>query len=394
METADVVVIGGGCNGTSIALHLARRNVGRVVLLERGNLASGGTGRSSALVRQHYNHPALVTMALASLRVFQNFSEKIGGTAEFRTAGFLVTVGSEDVEPLRQNVRMQQEIGVDTRVLSPDDVLSLDSRLNVSDIGAAAFEPQSGYADPYSTTISYGDAARTAGVDIRQNTRVSGLVIKGDQPVEVHTAHGAISAGTVVVAAGYRSRDLLLPLGVDLPVKPVRHPIGIFERPADFGEPHCIVADLIQRSYMRPEGSTLTLVGSSGSERDEPDDAPDADRPVDAADTEKLGQRFAHRFSGIDDFLVHRGYTGVYDVTPDGQPYLGPARGVDGIYLAFGFSGHGFKLSPAVGQILADSICDGESSLVDIDIFRSSRFEENDPIMSHYPYSRPITGSN
>ena len=394
MESADVVVIGGGCTGASTALQLARRKAGKIILLERAALASGGTGRSSALVRQHYTHPALVTIALRALRVFQNFAEEIGGTAEFKTTGFLATVGPEDVDALDKNAQMQRDLGVDTRVLDPDQIRELEPRLNVDDMGAAAFEPESGYADPYSTTVSYAQAARDLGVDIRQNVRVSGLVTQGGRITEVQTSQGTISAGAVVIAAGYHSPELLLPLGVDLPVTPVRHAITIFERPEDFGSPHPIIIDFVQNAYMRPEGSGLTLVGSSDALHRPDDTDPDVDRSVDDDTTALFGERFAHRFASIDDFNIRRGYTGVYDVTPDGQPMLGPLPEIDGLHLAFGFSGHGFKLSPVIGEMMAESICDGESSIVDIGLFRASRFAEDDLVKSPFPYSRAITGSN
>ncbi len=394
METADIVVIGGGCTGTSTALQLARRQAGKVILLERATLAAGGTGRSSALVRQHYTHPALVAIALRALRIFQNFDEEIGGTSEFKTTGFLATVGPEDVGALEQNVKMQRDLGVDTCVLSPAEIRELEPRLNVDDVGAAAYEPESGYADPYSTTVAFAQAARNLGVEIRQHAQVSGLVTRGDRITGVQTTQGTIGAGTVVMAAGYHSRDLVSPLGIDLPLTPVRHAITLFERPGDFGAAHCIIIDFIQRAYMRPEGSNLTLVGSADAYQRSDDTDPDIDKSVDADETTLFGQRFAHRFAGIEDFGIRRGYTGVYDVTPDGQPILGPAPEIGGLYLACGFSGHGFKLSPVIGQMLAESICDGESSVVDLGLFRSSRFAESDLVTSPFPYAQAITGSN
>lgn len=393
MESADAVVIGGGCNGTSIALHLAKRNIGKIILLEKATLAAGGTGRSSALVRQHYTHEALATMALASLHVFQNFEEEIGGRSGFVNTGFLAIVGPEDVEALRDNVAMQQRIGIETHVMTPDEVKQLDDRVNIEDIGAAAFEPQAGYADPHDTTVSFAQTARNLGVEIRQHTRVTGLVMQQGRISEVHTDQGAISTPIVVIAAGYESKELVGQLGVHLPITPVRHAIAIFERPAEFGSRHCIISDHIQRAYIRPEGEQLTLIGSSDALYSSEDMNPEVDRQVDAETTGLFGERLAHRFTGLDDFLIRRGYTGIYDVTPDGQPILGPLPQVEGVYCAFGFSGHGFKLSPVVGKLVTDTILDGHSQLVDIGLFRSTRFAEDDLVRSTYPYSMPVTGS-
>lgn len=393
METADVVVIGGGCTGTSTALQLARRGAGKIILLERGALASGGTGRSSALVRQHYTHPALVTIALRALRIFQHFADEIGGTAEFKNTGFLAVVGPEDHAALEQNVHMQREIGVDTRVLGPDEIHAIEPRLNTGDIGGAAYEPESGYADPSSTTASFAQAARDLGVEIRLNTPVRRLVTHDGRITGVETNQGTIDTGAVVVAAGYHSPALLTPLGIDLPITPMRHAIALFERPDTFGRPHCIVIDFVQRAYMRPEGSNLTLVGSVESYDRPGDNDPDIDRPVDAAATATFGARFAHRFAGIEDFSIRRGYTGVYDMTPDGQPLLGPVPEIANLYLACGFSGHGFKLSPVTGQIMAEAVCDGASTIVDLRLFRLGRFADNEPVTSLYPYALAVPGA-
>jgi sarcosine oxidase, subunit beta len=145
---------------------------------------------------------------------------------------------------------------------------------------------------------------------------------------------------------------------------------------------------------MRPEGSKLTLVGSADAYHRSDDTDPYVDKSVDVGTTALFGQRFAHRFADIDDFSIRRGYTGVYDVTPDGQPILRAVPEIMGLYLACGSSGLGFKLSPVIGQMMAESICDGESCVVDLELFRASRFTENDMITSPYPYSQAITGSH
>ncbi|MBI2198020.1 MAG: FAD-binding oxidoreductase, partial [Candidatus Rokubacteria bacterium] len=154
-ESADVVVIGGGCEGTSTAWHLARAGAGRVLLLERHDLAAGATGRSSAIVRTHYTHEALVRMALAGRRVFERFAEIVGGEAGFRRTGFLALVGLDDVAALRANVAMHRAAGVSAHALSPDDIRALEPRLGLDGVDAAAWEPDSGYADPHGATLGY-----------------------------------------------------------------------------------------------------------------------------------------------------------------------------------------------------------------------------------------------
>jgi sarcosine oxidase subunit beta len=181
-------------------------------------------------------------------------------------------------------------------------------------------------------------------------------------------------------------------LGLELPITPVRHSIAVVQRTPDFGQPHPVVADRLTGSYYRPEGSSLTLVGASPPYEGQIDPDVESDRKPTPDDLAVLSSRFCHRFPSQADAGLRPGYTGVYDCTPDTQPVLGPAPGVDGLHLAAGFSGHGFKLSPAVGDLVSQQIIEGHTSLVDIDLFRLSRFAENKPITVAHPYSMATLG--
>ncbi|MCC6792162.1 MAG: FAD-binding oxidoreductase, partial [Thermomicrobiales bacterium] len=174
-DRADVVVIGGGSAGTSIAWQLARRGAGRVVLLEKAGIAAGGTGWSSALIRQHYTHEILAKMALASLQVFQNFAEVVGGAADFNQVGFLVLAKPQDVDPLAANVAMHRSVGIEASILSKAEVAELEPRIDLSDFGSAAWEPQSGYADPVGVTNGYAEAARRNGAELRIGATVTAI---------------------------------------------------------------------------------------------------------------------------------------------------------------------------------------------------------------------------
>jgi len=386
-DAADVVVIGAGCTGTSIAWQLAARGAGRVLLLDQHGIAAGATGRSSAIVRMHYMHEVLVRMALRGLRVFEHFSDVVGGESGFRRVGFLAIYGPADVNALRANVAMQRAVGVDAQLLDPADLQALEPRLVTDDIGAAAWEPDSGYADPVLTTQSFADAAERLGVERRLGVSVSAVEADSAGVQAVVTSEGRIATRTVVIACGYRSAELLRPLGVDLPVTPVRHAIAIVERPSDFGPGHPVVADRITTSYYRPEGDRLTLLGFSLPFDGEVDTDIERDRQPNESETQVLVERYCRRFPSQARAGLRKGYTGVYDVTPDLQPYLGPVRQVAGVHVAFGFSGHGFKLSPAVGEVVAEKIVDNRSSLVDIDFFSPNRIAEQRPIISARAYS-------
>lgn len=386
-DLADVVVIGGGATGASIAWQLAQRGAGRVVLLEKDGLAAGGTGWSSALIRQHYIYEELARMALYSLRVFERFSEIVGGDAGFRRTGFLVLVKPEDVPAMTANVAMHQRVGIESCVLNRDEVGELEPRIFRDDVIAAAWEPQSGYADPALTTVAFADAARRHGAEIRVGVRVD-RIIAGPAGIEaVETSAGPVATRTVVVAAGYRSKELVAPLGVELPLTPIRHDIAVVSRSADFGRPHPTISDRINGSYFRPEGDDLTLIGTTAAHEGHEDPDVERTREPYLEDTETLIERFWRRFPSQDGATLRKGYTGVYDCSPDLQPLLGPVPQVPGLHVAAGFSGHGFKLSPAVGEMMAESIVTGRTSLVDIAFFDPNRFAKGQPIRPQRAYS-------
>ena len=387
MDAADVVVIGGGATGTSIAWQLARRGAGRVVLLEKHGIAMGGTGWSSAIIRQHYTHEVLARMALASLQIFQRFDEVVGGDAGFQACGFLVLVKPDDVAALEANVAMHRSVGIEASVLSAAEVGEIEPRINRDDIVAAAWEPGSGYADPVGTTTGYAEAARRNGAELRVGVAVE-RIVAGPAGIErVETSAGPIATGTVVVAAGYRTKELVAPLGVDLPITPIRHDIAIVGRTPDFGPRHPVISDRINGSYFRPEGAEMTMIGTTAAYDGHEDPEVEQTREPYPDDTETLLERFCRRFPTQDAATLHKGYTGVYDCSPDLQPLLGPVPEVPGLHVAVGFSGHGFKLSPVVGELIAERIVDGRTTLVDIDFFAPSRFAEGRPIGSTRAYS-------
>jgi sarcosine oxidase subunit beta len=386
-RSADVVVIGGGCEGTSAAWHLARLGAGRVVLLERAELAGGATGRSSAIVRTHYTHEALVRMSLAARRVFECFGEIVGGDAGFRRTGFLALFGPADVAAVRANVALARGVGVDARVLLPDELRALEPRMAVDGLGAAAWEPDSGYADPHGATMGYAAAARRHGAEIRVGVTVTAIGVAGGRVRTVESTAGTFATGAVVVAAGYRTRDLLAPLGVDVPLTPVRHDIAIVGRSPGFGAIHPVVSDRAGGSYYRPEGGDLTLIGTTSPHEGHVDPDVERDRPPHQADVATLAARFTTRFPSEERAVLRGGYTGVYDCSPDLQPLLGPVAAIDGLHVACGFSGHGFKLSPVIGELIAEKLLTGKTTLVDLELFGPSRFAAGRGIASPHPYS-------
>ncbi len=385
-ETADVVVVGGGCIGTSIAWQLARRGAGRVVLLEKTGIASGATGWSSAIVRMHYTHEPLIKMALFGRRMFENFEDEVGGDSGFRRVGFLVVLPPEDVPAARRVVGLQRGLGIDATMLSLEEIADIEPRLSLEGVVAGTWEPDSGHADGSGTANAFAAAARNAGADLRIGAEVTGVQPGDGSSIRVSTTTGDIEAGSVVMASGYRTSALLVPLGVELPIKPVRHSIAVVERTADFGPQHPVISDHIQNGYYRPEGTGLVLLGDHDPLEGDVDHDIETDKQPPPSSIARHTARFAARFPSEADAMYRRGYTGTYDTTPDFQPALGAVKAIPGLFVSVGFSGHGFKLSPSVGRILSDVVLEGATEVADISMFRLERFAEGDLVTAPEGY--------
>ena len=375
-RTADVVVIGGGVHGASIACALARRGAGRVVLVERKFLASGPTGRSSALVRRFYAMDFLTRTGNASATTFQRWTDVIGGgDPGFRQVGVLWLGGVDTVEHLRTNAARARELGAQVETVTPDDIRKLVPQISVHDVVGGVYEPASGYADPSSTTQALVARARELGATIVQYVPVTAIRTSGSAVTGVDTAEGAISTDRVVVAAGLWADRLLAPLGIDVPVTPKRHQMCFFRRPPGFAS-HPAILDRPHGTYMRPETGNLTIHGL-GTYNDvvDPDDYNEG---ADAGEILRNAELIARRFPIMEHGLSMGGYSGVYDTTPDHEPILGAVAEIAGLYVDFGWSGHGFKHSPAIGEIMAELIVDGRTKDWDLAPFRWSRFRDGD----------------
>jgi len=389
ISRAEVVVIGGGCNGASIAYHLAKRGVTNVALLEKSFLAFGGTGKSSAIVRQHYSNEETAKMALESLRVFQNFEREVGGASGFTQTGFLVLVGPKDLDGLKTNVAMQWDLGIETRVISVQELNELEPEIRTADLAAAAYEPQSGYADPVSTTDSFAKQAESMGAKVLVKTEVVGIRTENGKVQSVVTNRGKIDADVVVNATGVWGARIAEMAGVEVPLIPTRHPVCYMRCPEGFREMNRVVVDYPNAMYLKPEGipGRKFQVGSiesnvTGLEID-PDNYGDG---IDFETITRYAGRVTARYPRMEMGVTMGGFSGPYDITPDWHPILDKTC-VEGFYLAVGFSGHGFKLCPAVGRLMAELITEGKTSCVNIRFFRSSRFEEGKPIRGRYEYS-------
>jgi glycine/D-amino acid oxidase-like deaminating enzyme len=383
----EVIVIGGGINGVSTAHALAKKGA-RVTLLEREFIASGPTGWSSAIIRQHYSNPVTARMALHSLRVWQNFDELVGGDAGYRKTGFLIGVRPQDVEGLLANLDLQRSVGIDTQFVAVEDLREIDPHLDPTGLGGAAFEPDGGYCDPAGAANAYAQAAQRAGAAIRLGVTVSGISTEKGRVTGVETTAGFLPAGQVILAAGPWSLGLLKKLGIELPIITARIKIGLYRRPAAF-KTHPVLGDFINQVYLRPETGGQTLVGSiDPAEAD--DQVPDPDNfntGVSLDTLAEFGERAARRYPELSDGHLASSFSSLYDITPDWHSIMDAVPGQPGVYVCAGSSGHGFKLAPAVGEMMAKLVLEGKTIEDDINIFAYDRFEHDRLVKGKYAYS-------
>jgi sarcosine oxidase, subunit beta len=305
-RTADVVVVGGGVNGASIAFALASRGMKRVVLVEKSAVASGASGRSSALVRMHYTNLSDAQLAFVSYPIFRDWQGIMGGPAVFTRTGFLYTVAPEYAKNLQKNVESLKALGVNTTALSPDELKELQPFINVSDIGAAAYEPDSGYASPAEVVEGFRRRAVDLGADVLQWTAVNNIVTQRSQVRGVDTSKGHIAASVVVVAAGAWAPALCQKIGLVLPARPKAIDTAVVTRPENLRAPHITLMDNNTGAYYRPEGRTQTIVGLLCNEWDiDPDTMPTG---LPSAVAEEAARTLIHRMPPMESATIARGF--------------------------------------------------------------------------------------
>ena len=386
-RTANVVVIGGGVNGASIAMHLSRMGAGKVVLVEKGHLASGASGRSGAMVREHYLHPTLVKMAMEASDIFHNFGDVIGGDARFIQTGRMLFFGERDADAAHANVEMNRELGVQIQTLNPSEVTEIVPQANLDGIALGVYEPNSGYADPMATTYAYADRARNHGAEIVTGCAVTGINVAGGQVTGVQTEDGLIETDAVVAAIGPWVNKLAAPMGEFLPVTPIRVQMVHLRRPPSLESLGVNVIDYTTGAYFRVDAGHSTLVGGENLNDLNEVVNPDAfGLNADHDTITRFWDRARLRFPDFDAATQRGGYGSLYDMTPDGNPILDKSQNIEGLYWATGFSGHGFKLSPVVGRMVAELVMHGDSSDHPIRDFRASRFDEGDLLEAEHPY--------
>jgi sarcosine oxidase subunit beta len=332
----------------------------------------------------HYDNEPESRLAWISFQYFRNWSRVVGGDCGFRRTGFLRIVPRELADSLRANVAMQQFIGINTKVISAEVAAKLMPSLRADDFDVAAYEPESGYADPTSTTAAFLDRAREMGARLFQDRAVTGIRTQAGRVIEVSTDTGPIATPVAVNAAGAWGAEIGAMVRVQLPIQGWRHQVIYLQRPPTLPEPHPAIIDDIATQYIRPETGQLALLGLEDANQVGVD--PDTYREsVDNEFVFLAGERITRRMPGMIDAGVVSGQAGCDGLTPDQHAILDQV-GPEGFYVAVGHSGTGFKIAPAVGLCLAELITAGRTETADITPFRLRRYAEGKPLVGENAY--------
>ncbi|MFI7500110.1 NAD(P)/FAD-dependent oxidoreductase [Streptomyces sp. NPDC049687] len=370
---ASVVVIGGGVMGTSIAYHLAAAGVRDVLLVERDDLGAGSTSKAAGGVRAQFSDELNIQLGARSLEAFGRFGEEFGHDIGLRRVGYLFLLSTpEEVASFEAGVRLQNALGVPSRMIDPAEARRLSSLITTDGLRAAAFSPDDGHCTPEAVVQGYAAAARQCGARILRRTAVTGIETRGDTITAVTTTLGDITTDTVICAAGAWSRAVGAMVGVDLPVQPLRRQIAVTEPVADLPPDLPMTIDFGTTLYFHSEGPGL-LVGMS-----DPDERPGfATDPHDRW-IPRLAAALEHRAPSVLDLRRTGGWAGLYEVTPDHNALIGEAHSVSRFLYATGFSGHGFLQGPAVGEVVRDLYL-GRVPFVDVTPLSAGRFAADAP---------------
>ena len=374
-KTADAVVIGGGVVGTSIAYHLAKKGFGRIALVERSYLASGSTGRCGAGVRQQWGTKLNCLLSIDSVKAFERMDEELGysRSIEFKQGGYLLLAYTgREADQFKKNVELQHKLGIPVSLLTPPQAREIVPILNTDGVWLATFCPTDGHANPFQVTYAYATAGKRLGAEIHTFTEAYEIMTESGKVEGVKTNKGTISTNVVICAAGPYSGVVARMVGLDIPFYPERHQILVTEPIEQVLGP--MVMSFSRRFYCQqtPHGSFIMGMG-------DPKEKPGFSVSSTWEFLVEMAEEITKVLPPVGQLSVVRQWAGLYDMTPDAHPILGSTP-CAGLYLACGFSGHGFMLAPVTGKLISEIVCDEEPS-IDIHGLDLGRFERGELVI-------------
>ncbi|MGA1202208.1 MAG: NAD(P)/FAD-dependent oxidoreductase [Planctomycetota bacterium] len=371
----DAVIIGGGIMGAWIALELAQRGAGEILLLEKSSPGAGSSGKSGAILRQHYSHPTSICMARHSLDRYARFEEEFGIDIGFHRTGMVFIAGADSAADIEENVALQRQHGVDASVIGADELQELEPTGRFTEGECAAWEPEAGYVHPLRAVYGCLEVAMREGVTVRTGVAVRSIEVVQGRASAVRLDDGErVEAGHIINAAGPWARKLLEPHAGDLPLRAIRPEQAYFEPPSGSIEKRTIYGDMVTGLYWKPEAAGWTRVGCLSFDADPEVDPDHYDEGVDGRFIQRCRARLSERLPHYRRSASWGGCGALYTVTPDARAIIGPVAGIAGLTLVSGFSGHGFKMGPAVGCGVAGMVTGTETGPLEPEFFTVDRF--------------------
>jgi glycine/D-amino acid oxidase-like deaminating enzyme len=376
--SADAVIIGAGIMGCAIAHALAEKGLNDIVVLEKDAIGRGATADAAGGIRQQFSTETNIRLATYSVRVWESYQERYGLDIGLRQQGylFLLTDPAEE-EVFRTNLALQQRLDVPARWVTPDEIKRINPHIDLSDVLGGTFCPEDGWIDTYSSTMGFAQAARRLGVEIVEETQVTGICVENDRVAAVQANGASIVTPLAIICAGPQTRLVGKLAGVDIPVDPFRRMSFITEPFDALPSTLPMTIEFATGLYFHPEsGGFLFGMG----DRNEPSSF---NKTVDEEWMVTTVEALVNRAPAFVDANVMRGWSGCYEITPDDNPVLGFIDEIEGLAVAAGFSGHGFMQGPAIGACMSELILEGAAKTVDISPFRPSRFSEGALAQEH-----------
>lgn len=369
-KTADVVIIGGGVIGLSIAYHLALKKAGRIILFEKGQLGEGSTSRCVGGIRTQFSTEINIRFSLESLKTFEQFEEEFGISPEFRRIGYLFLATTEgEMEVFKQNINLQKKFDIPVELIHSDEIKTRWPYLKTDDLLGGTFCPLDGYAGPSEVLSGFAIGAKKAGVKIYEGVEVEGFSLAKGMMMGIKTKDEEIATPIVVNAAGPYATSVGEMAGIQIPVKPLRRQIFITAPFHLTDRPIPLTIDFHRGWYFRQEVDGLLLSGPL-------DQQPSFNTNIDYEAMAEASENAMDRVPILEKARIARGWAGLYEISPDNHAILGKVPEIKGLILANGFSGHGFQHSPAVGKVIAELIVDGEATTIDISSLSIERFNK------------------